>query len=316
MTKFYKKPMATDKVIHRRSAISDRAKRSILVQEGLRRLYNCSPSLPWSVKSNIMQDFAVSMMMSGHSESFRSYIIEAAVSKYDRDLRAYIEGVRPLYRAKGERQPNNRNARSKTAWLENVGCNNLLVIPSTPESKLLKLVQHSLRNMEEPEGVKTLIREDNGVSGKQLLCKSDPFPQRSCRDVYCMVCSSSDNNSGGATCRLSNVGYDIKCKHCDGLYIGMTSRNCRTRSREHLHNSNSTICKHASRCHPQDSQNRSDVASGYEMKVIRRFKDPMTRQVNEAVRISRAIKMKKQLLNERKEFNVLHLIKVSADYDV
>ena len=315
VTKFYKKPMATDKVIHRRSAISDRAKRSILVQEGVRRLYNCSPNLPWSVKSEIMQDFAVSMMKSGHSESFRSYVIEAVVSKYDRDLRAYCEGIKPLYRAKGERPPNKPNARSKTAWLENVGCNNMLVIPSTPGSKLLKLLQHSLRNMEEPEGVKTLIREDYGVSGKLLLCKSDPFPQRSCGGAYCMVCTSSGNNSGGATCRLSNVGYDIKCKHCDGVYIGMTSRNCRTRSREHLRNSNSTICKHAGRCHPRESQDRSDVASGYEMKVVRRFKDPMTRQVNEAVRICRAVKMKKRLLNEKKEFNVLHLIKVSAGYD-
>ena len=47
---FYKKPMATRKVTMARSALGTSPKRSILVQEGLRRLSNFSPSLSWSKK--------------------------------------------------------------------------------------------------------------------------------------------------------------------------------------------------------------------------------------------------------------------------
>ena len=43
---FYKKPMATRKVTLARSALSSAQKRSILVQEGLRRLANYTPKPP------------------------------------------------------------------------------------------------------------------------------------------------------------------------------------------------------------------------------------------------------------------------------
>ena len=51
----------------------------------------------------------------------------------------------------------------------------------------------------------------------------------------------------------------------------------------------------------------------YEMKVTGRFRDPMTRQVNEAVKISKAFRSHQELLNERKEFNILRLVALSAE---
>ena len=47
---FYQKPVASKKVIMARSALPTSTKRSILVQEGLRRLRNTSPDLPWEHK--------------------------------------------------------------------------------------------------------------------------------------------------------------------------------------------------------------------------------------------------------------------------
>ena len=270
-------------------------------------MYNCTPNLPLDVRVSILQEFAASMMLSGHTESFREYILTAVLRKYEKDLKEHNEGTKPLYRKKADRTKNTSQAKPKTAWLEEIGHNNLLVIPNTPGGKLLRRIKQKLYNIDEPEGIKTLIREDGGIAGKQLLCKSDPFPLRNCSDRTCMMCSSG--NVTQARCRVSNVSYDIKCKSCRKVYIGTTSRNCRVRGREHASCRTSTINKHATSCHSTDGENQ------YQMKVVRQFRDPLTRQVNEAVRISRAMRGRKEILNERKEFNVLRLVQLSAEYD-
>ena len=306
-SRFYKKPMASSKVIHRRSAMSNKVKRSVLIQEGLRRMYNCTPNLPLAMRANVLQEFAASMMLSGHSESFREYVLTAVMRKYEKDLQAYNEGAKPLYRKKSDRTDNSVQTKSKTAWLEKVGHNNLMVIPNTPGSKLLKHIKQKLQNIDEPEGIKTLFREDGGIAGKQLLCRSDPFPRRNCSDTMCMMCSSGNDTL--AKCRVSNVNYEIECKCCNKVYIGTTSRNCRVRGKEHASNGTSTINKHAAFCHPTDRGNQ------YEMRIVRHFNDPLTRQVHEAVKISRAVKERRGILNEKKEFNVLRLVQLSAEYD-
>ena len=48
---FYKKPMASRKLVQAKSAFSTSKKRSILMEEGLRRLQNCSPNLAWDRKT-------------------------------------------------------------------------------------------------------------------------------------------------------------------------------------------------------------------------------------------------------------------------
>ena len=109
---------------------------------------------------------------------------------------------------------------------------------------------------------------------------------------------------------MSGVGYTITCKKCNRVYVGTTSRNCKTRSKEHLMKRNSTINRHVATQHPE---NNGEVADMYEMKVTGRFRDPMTRQVNEAVKISKAFRSHQELLNERKEFNILRLVALSAE---
>ena len=69
------------------------------------------------------------------------------------------------------------------------------------------------------------------------------------------------------------------------MYIGETSRNAYLRGQEHLRNykngdTKSPIYKHAVAHH----QGRRDVE--FRMVVKNSFRDPLTRQINEAVRIS------------------------------
>ena len=53
----------------------------------------------------------------------------------------------------------------------------------------------------------------------------------------------------------------------------------------------------------------------YKMEVTGRFKDAMSRQVDEAVKISRAVRRQEDILNEKKEFSVLRLVALSANYE-
>ena len=61
---FYKKPM------NARSAFSSAKNRSILVEEGLRRLRNCLPELEWDSKAFFLNKFVSDLNYSGHTESF------------------------------------------------------------------------------------------------------------------------------------------------------------------------------------------------------------------------------------------------------
>ena len=58
---YYEKPCSNNMVIGERSAMSSSTKRTVLIQEGLRRLLNTSPDLPDHYWRGIMEDFACKM---------------------------------------------------------------------------------------------------------------------------------------------------------------------------------------------------------------------------------------------------------------
>ena len=76
---FYKKQVANRKLVQARSAFSVAKKRSILLEEGRRRLRNCSPLLSWEEKSKFLNKFSSDMRYSGHSQSFRCTILKKVI---------------------------------------------------------------------------------------------------------------------------------------------------------------------------------------------------------------------------------------------
>ena len=90
---FYKKPMAGRKLVQSRSAFSTTKKRSILLEEGLRRLRNCSPELPWSNKAYFLNKFSSDMRYSGHNLSFRRTVLKKIVKRYEVELSNHLEGT-------------------------------------------------------------------------------------------------------------------------------------------------------------------------------------------------------------------------------
>ena len=101
---FYKKPMASRMVVQANSAFSTAKKRSILMEEGLRRLRNCSPELEWSDKVKFLNRFSSDMRRSGHVTSFRRRILRRVILKYKTDLTNYLEGKTCLYITRAERE--------------------------------------------------------------------------------------------------------------------------------------------------------------------------------------------------------------------
>merc|ERR1712208_89683 len=95
----------------------------------------------------------------------------------------------------------------------------------------------------------------------------------------------------GGDCRKKSIGYEIGCDECSEtksvLYHGETSKNAYVRGLQHLDNYKYKIQSSALYKHAQtDHQSRLDVK--YSMKVKSNFKDTLTRQVNEGVRIHRS----------------------------
>ena len=100
---FYSKPMASQNVVHRRSALSSRQKQNILVEEGCRRLKNYSPELPWSVKVEALNTLMIQMFQMEHTEQFRRTVSNRIIAKYKDILKNHVDGTKPMYRSGSER---------------------------------------------------------------------------------------------------------------------------------------------------------------------------------------------------------------------
>ena len=132
------------------------------------------------------------------------------------------------------------------------------------------------------------VVEKGGRSFKSTLVNTNPGRSTGCTKSDCFSCK--DNKGEGGDCRAKNVGYEIVCEDCSGdktvTYHGETSKNTYVRGKKHLENykyklPNSALYKHA------QSDHQGSMNVNYSMKVKSKFRDTLTRQVNEGVRISR-----------------------------
>ena len=71
MHSFYKKDMSSRYLIPHKSASSNRIKTPILVQEGLRRLRNLSPSSPLEDSIALLREYNVELSLSDYPEYFQ-----------------------------------------------------------------------------------------------------------------------------------------------------------------------------------------------------------------------------------------------------
>ena len=105
-------------------------------------------------------------------------------------------------------------------------------------------------------------------------------------------------------CSTNNVGYRWRCLTCKEkeivkVYEGETGRSARLRGGEHLkdfekNREKSVLLKHKISDHPTENVK-------FQMEITKKFKDALTRQANEAVRIYS--RPGHEILNSKSEFN-------------
>ena len=158
------------------------------------------------------------------------------------------------------------------------------MVPATPRSELAKAWRKVIEDNPGPVNIK--IEECGGRRIEGMLKKSNPTKPKGCLKPDCLVCKFGRGEGG--ECRKNNVGYTTKCEECEEvvMYVGESGRNAYTRGLDHVRDykgrrNDSHMWKHAEERHG----GRMDVS--YSMKVQKVFRDPLTRQVNEAVRMTR-----------------------------
>ena len=112
--------------------------------------------------------------------------------------------------------------------------------------------------------------------------------KRKCNRPNCPI---ADTN----LCLQRNTVYQLTCKACGEYYIGSTTRFLHDRTKEHLTNDNSSVKKHLTTHHRNNSHN-------IEVKVITRENDPVNLRLHEAYYIRKY----KPGLNSREECSELN----------
>ena len=193
------------------------------------------------------------------------------------------------------------------SWATKGGCIAPIFIPSTPNSELLKIMREVAESESEP-GLKFKILEKGGKTVQRTVQKSNPTATEGCLSGDCLACKGER----AGPCRRSNVLYQFSCNQCpDGgqsVYLGETARNLYTRGREHVRNydrqnSESFMNKHQTEKH-------AGVAADFGAKVLKSYKDCLSRQVSEGVHIRRC---KNVVLNSKAEWHQPALWKVRSE---
>ena len=330
---FYKKPMASRVVVQARSAFATSKKRSILLEEGQRRLRNCSPELSWEKKSIFLNRFSSDMKRSGHCTSFRSTVLKRVILKYQVDLSNHLEGKRTMYRSRCERlqqKESQKNGNLKDTWFRSGGATSTLTVPATPNGELADLVRRNLEKSRQPNGTSTKVIEDGGTSTRIGLVKSNQFPSDHCWREDCMMCFQKDGRTEQTRCSNRNIGYEGQCTRCPErfVYVGETSRTGYTRTREHLNDYRAAAAaKLPALPDPGPGTNgnerKRDVKSwmwehtrdnhegavgevrgmkDYKFKVTGIFRKCLQRQVNEGIQIQKCEAERDKLLNSKNEY--------------
>ena len=95
---FFEKPTKNPMVIMANSALSMSKKRTILTQEGLRRLRNTKMELGKEVQNKYLNLFMLKLRRSGYSHKFRKEVLDSILKAYKKMVEDDKTGVKPLYR--------------------------------------------------------------------------------------------------------------------------------------------------------------------------------------------------------------------------
>ena len=283
MFKFYEKPMASDFVLHRWSALSWNTKKSSLSGEVARRLLNCSPEiLDDEYEDEVLDRFRWKMMISGYSENEREIIIREGRSRYSNIIKLVDQGKRPLYRSSTW----NKESRAIEKKVKMKGWygskDSVIFVPATPGELLRKRIEKVVSD----NHFNVKVVERSGRTLTSMLQRSDILPSLTCWDHTCPVCGTE----GRGKCCDEGVVYRIWCLKCasvgvDASMFGETGRTARIRCGEHFDalrdpKKSLNLREHVEKHHGDGEEGQ------FGCEVVRRYPgDALTRQLDEAGKI-------------------------------
>ena len=276
---FYEKPTKNPLVISKDSAMPKSKKINTISQEVFRRLHNTKHEIDWKRKTEILEKYMKELKASGYSESDRQEVLKSGIKRYESLRRKEEKGERPFFRSR-DFQRNERDEdkeRKRGSWFKqnNNKYKTVFFVPPTPNSVLLKMLKQTEEHNMISEDERVKFVETCGTKYIDYLKTPSPFNEKCKDEENCIVCKNSKANTD---CRVSNVGYSIKCKLCnernkDISYEGETARNGYIRQREHMKelekkNKRSVLYKHMMTNHKNEE---SEV----------KFNNPLNRQIEE-----------------------------------
>ena len=273
--------MANRLTMLHQSAMPDKVKRTTLSQEVIRVLRNCHPDLPWERKLVHLNTLTERMRDSGYPERMREEIIQSGLKGYEKLVEVESSGGRPVNRPRKSDQTERRKekAKRKDTWYKQGGYSSVLFVPCTPGGVLAKQMKEVEARSRNDRNWKVKIMEMGGQTLRSQTSKSNPWTGRPCDKDSCFPCK----NEKGGECRRKNVGYKIVCQVCGDEYHGETSRTMYCRGGEHQkalasRSQESVLWTHCVSQHEGQMVTFAMKATGY-------FMEPLTRQIDEAVRI-------------------------------
>ena len=175
-------------------------KQTVILNEGLRRLSNCLPAMPWKDKAYWLTELNLFMLQGGYNYRFRRLMTDKIVRIYSNILDRHNKGTL-MYRE----QSTTIKAKNKTDWFKKLGYKYSFQIPQTINRQLANSVKTKLESY---SGQKILIQEKLGKTVCSTLARSNPNPKPNCHRQNCKICLTHPSKG---RCYQSNIGYRIIC---------------------------------------------------------------------------------------------------------
>ena len=314
----YEKPMASKTVLHSKSAHPQHCKKSVHVQEIIRRLVNCSRKLDWeSDTAPVISEYMLRMKLAGYGEKYRENIARKAINIYKKKIEDEERGIRPLFRPKFWRREARKKEkeRKKKEWGTKKGHIAPIFVPTTPGGELAKKMRNIAHKRSE-DGIHFNIVEVGGRTMKSELQRSNPTESKGCNKDDCLGCYYERGKGG--KCHKNNINYVVECQVCKeeekAIYYGETARNLYTRMIEHQRKYKDEREKEESEDDGFMKKHMKEYHSGeegrFKAKVTHHNRDSLSRQIREGVQIRRT---NKPLMNTKSEWFQPPLFRVQSE---
>ena len=269
----YEKAVSSKELIPERSAHSNSCKRSVAISEIVRRCMNTSRGLDWDTYFvPCLDNYMARLKKAGYPQGFRKSVLTQALNIYESKVKASDEGCEPLNRGNAYKKVERMKAKrvKKKNWNKKGGYGAPIIIPSTPNSELAKMLRE-IADQEKDKKLRFKIVEKGGMTIGRSLMRPNPIGSGKCGKEDCHPCKS-----GGMNCHKNEVCYGFDCDTCKAMeinanYYGESCRNLYTRAGEHTKKAekgdvNSFIQKHQAEFHNSEPANFSS-------KVIKSFQE-------------------------------------------